>query len=104
MTTPERKIKDKVREVLRDQEVYYFMPVQMGYGPSGLDFHCVVLTKTGYPFPFFIETKAPGKEPTVRQQDLAKRLRETFKCKVWVVDKEIDVRSLEAWLCQIRGV
>jgi hypothetical protein len=40
--TPEGRVKSDVRKLLNRYEVYYFMPVQMGYGAAGLDFHCVV--------------------------------------------------------------
>ena len=40
--TPEGKVKKKIKEVLDEYGVYYFMPVQHGYGPRGVDFHCVM--------------------------------------------------------------
>jgi len=36
MTTPEKKIKDKVRKLLTESGVYNFMPATHGYGRSGV--------------------------------------------------------------------
>jgi Holliday junction resolvase len=36
MTTPEKKVKDKVRKVLAEYGVYNFMPATHGYGRSGV--------------------------------------------------------------------
>jgi|CryBogDrversion2_10_1035300.scaffolds.fasta_scaffold08722_2 hypothetical protein len=34
--TPEGKIKDKVKKLLKDYDVYFFMPNTHGYGSSGV--------------------------------------------------------------------
>lgn len=101
-TTPEGTIKNKVKKILLEQEVYFFCPVQMGYGAAGLDFHCVVLVKN-YPLAFFIETKKPGGKTTPRQHNLIEILTEKYKSKVWVIDSSTDIASLELWLQTIRG-
>ena len=36
MTTPEKKVKDKVRKLLKEHGVYNFMPATHGYGRSGV--------------------------------------------------------------------
>jgi Holliday junction resolvase len=36
MTTPEKKVKDKVRKILAEYGVYSFMPATHGYGRSGV--------------------------------------------------------------------
>lgn len=61
--TPEGKVKAKIKRILNREEVYYFMPVQTGYGMPSLDFLCFHLG-TG----FAIEAKALGKKPTKRQE------------------------------------
>jgi hypothetical protein len=39
--TPEGKVKAKVKKLLDEREVYYFMPATGGYGRSGIpDFIC----------------------------------------------------------------
>jgi len=63
MRTPEGKLKDKVKAYLKEKGAYYTMPVPSGYGMPMLDF--VGCYKGKF---FSIETKAPGKRPTPRQQ------------------------------------
>lgn len=62
-STPEGKVKQAIKDVLTDLEIYYFMPVQNGMGKRTLDFICCV----GGHY-IGIEAKAPGKAPT-RMQD-----------------------------------
>jgi len=62
-TTPEGKVKERVKKILREHGAYYFMPVQAGYGMPGLDFHCCFEGRA-----FCVEAKAPGKHATPRQQ------------------------------------
>lgn len=61
--TPEGKVKAKVKKILNNAGVYYFMPVQTGYGMPTLDFLCFHRAAG-----FAIETKALGKKPTKRQE------------------------------------
>ena len=101
MTTPEGKIKVKVRELLKKYNVYYFQPVQMGYGAAGLDFHCVVCWKH-IAVAFFIETKAPGKKPTDRQNILIADLEQRWNANVFVIENDTGLRKLEQWLMSIQ--
>jgi pantoate kinase len=42
-TTPESKVKAKIKKILKDHGVYYAMPIGTGYGNSGVpDFLCCV--------------------------------------------------------------
>jgi pantoate kinase len=42
-TTPEAKVKAKIKAVLKANDVYYAMPIGTGYGNSGVpDFLCCV--------------------------------------------------------------
>ena len=42
-TTPEVKVKAKIRAILKEHNVYYAMPIGTGYGNSGVpDFLCCV--------------------------------------------------------------
>lgn len=63
MSTPEGKVKERVKKLLRSFDIYWHMPVQNGMGAPSLDFICCV---RGYYLA--IETKAPGKKPTPRQE------------------------------------
>ena len=67
--TPEAKVKIKLKEHLRRSGVYYFMPVQTGYGAPGLDFYfCFVGEFHAY------ETKARGAKLTPRQEVIAQQI------------------------------
>ena len=68
-TTPEAKVKAKIKKILKDNGVYYAMPIGTGYGNSGVpDFLCCV---NGHFLA--IEAKA-GKGTTTALQD--KNIRE----------------------------
>lgn len=61
--TPEGKVKDALKAVIRKHSGYQFWPVQTGFGAATLDcFTCIV----GHWF--VIETKAKGGKLTPRQQ------------------------------------
>jgi hypothetical protein len=63
-STPEKKVKDKVKTILKDKNAYYFSPVTGGYGASGVpDIICC------YQGRFIgIETKAGNGKPTALQE------------------------------------
>jgi pantoate kinase len=68
-TTPESKVKAKIKKILKDNGVYYAMPIGTGYGNSGVpDFLCCVNGNF-----LAIEAKA-GKGTTTALQE--KNLRE----------------------------
>ena len=91
--TPEGKVKVKVKKILNLAEAYYFMPVQTGYGMQTLDFLCFHRMRG-----FAIETKAPGKKPTKRQEVIINDM-EIAGTKVFVIDgTEGTYDSLETWL------
>ena len=92
-STPENKVKAKVKDLLRDHGAYWFMPVQVGYGMPGLDFHCCHRGRA-----LFIETKAPGKLPTPRQYLTMEAVAEAGG-KVFVIDGENgQLEALADWL------
>jgi len=92
--TPEGRVKRHVTQVLkRADSVYYFMPVQTGYGSPTLDY---LGTSRGRGFA--IETKAPGKKPTVRQSAIIKEM-ERAEMKVFVIDGQPhQYEELRLWL------
>lgn len=94
-TTTEGKVKKKLRQMFAryEPELYYFMPVQTGYGAPGLDFHCVFRG-----WAFFVETKAPGKKLTPRQKFTAAAM-ERAGGKIFVVSDEFDIDRVENALC-----
>jgi hypothetical protein len=64
-STPEGLVKLKVRKLLAEYVgMYSFWPVPSGYGKTTLDVLCCYRGRF-----FSIETKAPGKKPTLRQME-----------------------------------
>lgn len=63
MTTPEKKVKNKVVGILKELGVYYFYPVASGYGSSGIP-DIVTCIKGKF---IGIECKADGNKPTALQ-------------------------------------
>lgn len=94
MTTPEGKVKDKVKKVLKKfgELVYYHMPVQNGMGAPTLDF---IVCAAGYFLA--IETKAPGGKPTQRQVVTMENMRAAHGF-VFVVANDDDLDRLEETL------
>lgn len=69
MSTPEKKVKDKVKKLLAEHGAYHFMPATHGYGSSGVpDIAACLHGKF-----LGIECKANGGRPTALQ---LKNLRE----------------------------
>jgi len=64
MTTPEKKVKDKVKKILAEFGAYYFMPATGGYGKSGVP-DIVACLKGRF---IGIECKANGGTPTALQE------------------------------------
>lgn len=61
--TPEGKVKAAVKKILNAYDVFWFMPVQMGYTKQGIpDFICCVAGSF-----FAIECKAGNNTPTMLQ-------------------------------------
>ena len=92
--TPEGRIKRRVSQILkRADSCYYFMPVQTGYGAPTLDY---LGSSRGRAFA--IETKAPGKVPTMRQEAIIQEM-ERAKMRVFVIDgNPNDYEALRLWL------
>ena len=95
--TPEGKVKKQVKELLDmyAPDLYHHWPVQNGMGAPTLD--CVATYQGRY---FAIETKAPGKKMTARQENTAARIRDAGG-KVFVIDGPIAMLSLRKWLEKI---
>ena len=95
--TPEGAVKARVKKVLAQygEELDAFWPVQNGMGTPALD--CIVCYRGHH---IEIETKAPGKKPTPRQEiTIAKK--EKAGAKVFVTDGEAGCLLLDAYL---RGI
>jgi hypothetical protein len=64
MATPEKKVKDKVKKLLAEYGIYFFMPATGGYGRSGVP-DIVACFKSKF---IGIECKANGGKPTALQE------------------------------------
>lgn len=96
MSTPESKVKEKVKAGLKRLCAYWHMPVQNGMGSPSLDFNCcvpLIITSdmVGRTIGTYvaIETKAPGKKLTPRQLN-TKAAIEAAHGKVLVIDGDLE--------------
>lgn len=102
--TPEGRVKSKVKRILErynkefDDAVYAHWPVQNGMGEPTLDCNGCVRILPRVAVRFDIETKAPGKRPTPRQELTIERMRKAGS-RVFVIDG--DTTELETWLANI---
>lgn len=93
LLTAEGKIKAQVNKLLaKYPDLYKFTPVPYGYGASTLDY----IVCLGGSF-IAIETKAPGKEPTPRQIETIRRIRQAGG-QTFVVDGIESLSKLERYL------
>jgi pantoate kinase len=91
-TTPEAKVKAKIKAILKAHNVYYAMPIGTGYGNSGVpDFLCCVNGKF-----LAIEAKAGKGTTTALQEKNLKAIRESGG--VTAVIRETNIAELENWL------
>lgn len=86
MTTPEKKVKDKVKKLLAEYGAYYFMPATGGYGKSGVPdlVACIKGRFVG------IECKANGGKPTALQEKNLVDIMNTGGVAVLVDETSID--------------
>jgi hypothetical protein len=90
--TPEGKVKAAVKKLLKEHSIWFFMPMQNGFGVVGIpDFICCLNGKF-----MAIETKAPGKRnnTTPNQDRVLKEIQDHGGWSV-VVD---DVEQLRTFL------
>ena len=92
MSTPEGKVKDKVKKLLKLHGAYWHMVVQNGMGAPSLDF--VGCHKGLF---YAIETKAGNKQMTPRQEATAAEMRKA-NGKVFLVNEVEGLPDLENWL------
>lgn len=97
MSTPESKVKQAVKKELDAYPDHYReMPVPGGWGKSGLDFIVCFYGRF-----LSIETKAPGKEPTPRQQFTMREVRKAEGVATKVLSVEDAKTSFRALLKHI---
>lgn len=99
-TTPEGRIKKMVRKTIeryKKETPYEFWPVPSGFGASSLD--CLLCFKGKF---IAIETKAPGKKPTPRQDLTISEIIAAGGI-VLVIDSEAGCARLDALLEELSG-
>jgi len=95
MTTPEKKVKDKVVKILKELGAYYFYPVTGGFGRSGVpDIVCCLAGNF-----IGIECKANGNKPTALQHKNLGDIQEAGGYAFIVNEDNIDAleRVLRMW-------
>lgn len=92
MSTPEKKVKDKVVALLKEAGAYYFFPATHGYGRSGVP---DIIGCLNGKF-FAIECKAGNNKPTALQEREMQRIRDTGGNTLVVNEENIEVTRL--WL------
>jgi hypothetical protein len=92
--TPEGRVKNGVKKVLKDRGIWFFMPMQNGFGVVGIpDFICC------WEGHFLaIETKAPGKrgDTTANQERKLQEIRDHGGMSLVVDDAQQLIDFLEA--------
>lgn len=85
-STPEAKVKAKIKKLLAEHNVYYAMPIGSTFGNSGVpDFLCCI---NGYFLA--IEAKAKGNKPTALQEKHLKDIREAGGTAIVVDENNLD--------------
>lgn len=98
MATPEGRIKAKVSRLLKTYgtDLYYFMPVQNGFGSSTLDYLGFAKGRG-----FAVETKADAtKKPTKRQEIVIGEI-EAAGAKTFVIYDDATLSELRHWLDRV---
>lgn len=91
MSTPESKVKKRVKALLDKHHAWHNWPVPMGYGVPMLD--CVGCHRGRF---FAIETKAAGETLTPRQE-FTKSQMEEAGARVFVVTGSNNERDPDTW-------
>jgi hypothetical protein len=91
MTTPEKKVKDKVVKILKEFGAFYFYPFSGGYGSSGV---CDIIVCYHGRF-IGIECKAGSNMPTALQEKIIHQIQTAGGMAVVIREDNIDfVRTL----------
>jgi len=92
--TPEKLVKEKIKKILKEHDVWYAMPMGTGYGNSGVpDFLCCVNGKF-----LAIEAKAGKGIPTALQEKNMRDIEKAGGRALVVNEKTLELGTLEAVL------
>ena len=93
-STPEAKVKEKIKKILKAHGVWYAMPMGTGYGNSGVpDFLCCIKGKF-----LAIEAKAGKGIPTALQEKNLRDIEKAGGRTLVVNEKILELGTLEAIL------
>ena len=97
--TPEKKVKNKVVEILKRHKAYYIYPMTGGYGRSGVP-DIVGCYKGQF---FGIECKAGNNKPTALQEKNLREIDKNDGLTLIINEKNIDMVETMLTTCQILG-
>jgi len=91
-STPEAKVKGKIKKILKEHNIYYAMPMGTGYGNAGVpDFLCCLNGKF-----LAVEAKANGGVPTALQHKHLDNIQDAGG--VWWVVNENNLIAFEVFI------
>ena len=93
-STPEAKVKEKIKKILKEHGVYYAMPMGTGYGNSGVPDFLVCLNGEF----LAIEAKAGKGIPTALQEKNLRDIEKAGGRTLIVNEKILELGTLEAVL------
>ena len=93
-TTPEAKVKAKIKAILKAHGAYYAMPIGTGYGSSGVPDFLVCLNGEF----LAIEAKAGKGVPTALQEKNLKAIKEAGGRALVINEESLELNILEAIL------
>jgi len=93
-TTPEAKVKAKIKAILKAYRAYYAMPIGTGYGSSGVPDFLVCLNGEF----LAIEAKAGKGVPTALQEKNLKQIKEAGGRALVINEEDLELNILEAIL------
>jgi pantoate kinase len=95
-STPEAKVKEKIKKILKEHGVYYAMPMGTGYGNSGVpDFLCCLQGQF-----VAVEAKAGKGIPTALQEKNLRDIKVSGGYS-WVVNEE-NLDEFKTWVQEYR--
>ena len=96
--TPEGKVKMKIKAILKEEGVYYAMPIGTGFGNSGIpDFLCCVNGRF-----LGIEAKANGGKPTELQKKNLKDIETSGGYTAIINENASDLQYLRELIKQLK--
>jgi pantoate kinase len=93
-TTPEAKVKAKIKAILKAYKAYYAMPIGTGYGNSGVPDFLVCLNGEF----LAIEAKAGRGVPTALQEKNMREIKEAGGRALVINEESLELEILEAIL------